>query len=112
MGVRGTAGAAALAWRGDRACVGGMSEAPSNDELSERLAVLEERMNTVHAEYRTDIARLAEDMAKREAREAERDATARWWQTAIALAGFGVATAVILAGIGVATTVIINYLPG
>ena len=69
-------------------------------------------MNTVQAEYRTDIARLAEYLAKRDAEAAqrevlrtEREATARWWQTAIA-------TAVILAGIGVATTVIINYLPG
>ena len=110
--VREDPGAACLAWGGDRAYVEAMSEAPSNHELSERLVALEERMNTVQAEYRTDIARLAEDMAKREAREAERDATARWWQTAIALAGFGVATAVILAGIGVATTIIINYLPG
>ena len=65
-------------------------------------------MNTMQAEYRTDIARLAEDMAKRDAEAArrevqrtEREATARWWQTAIA-------TAVTLAGIGVATTVIIN----
>ncbi|MDE0694957.1 MAG: hypothetical protein OXH76_03880 [Boseongicola sp.] len=68
-------------------------------------------MNTVQAEYRTDIARLAEDMAKRDAEAArrevqrtEREATARWRQTAIA-------TAVILAGIGVATTVIISNLP-
>ena len=29
---------------------------------------LEERMNTQKAEYRTEIARLAEDLAKREAR--------------------------------------------
>ena len=50
-------------------------------------------MNTMQAEYRTDIARLAEDMAKRdaaraerEAARAERDATARWWQTAILVA--------------------------
>ena len=62
-------------------------------------------MNTVQAEYRTDIARLAEDMAKREVQRTEREATAHRWQTAIA-------TVVILAGIGVATTVIINYLSG
>ena len=37
-------------------------------ELSEKHAVLEERMNTKQAEYKTDIARLAEDMAKRETR--------------------------------------------
>ncbi len=32
------------------------------------MATLEERMNTRHAEYKTDIARLAEDAAKRETR--------------------------------------------
>ena len=55
-------------------------------DLDKRLVVLEERMKTMHAEYRTDIARLAEDMAKRDAARAERDATARWWQTAIVIA--------------------------
>jgi len=34
-------------------------------ELNARVARLEERMKTMQAEYRTDIARLAEDMAKR-----------------------------------------------
>lgn len=89
-----------------------MSEAPDNHELARQLAVLEERMNTMQAEYRTDIARLAEDMAKRDAEAArrdvqktEREATARWWQTAIMLAAFGIGTAIV-------TAVIINYLPG
>ena len=69
-------------------------------------------MNTMQAEYRTDIARLAEDMANRDAEAArrdvqktEREATARWWQTAIMLAAFGIGTAIV-------TAVIINYLPG
>ena len=31
-----------------------------------KLAVLEERMKTMHVEYKTDIARLAEDGALRE----------------------------------------------
>ena len=39
---------------------------PTNHELSERIAVLEEKMNTKQQEYKTDIARLAEDMAKRD----------------------------------------------
>ena len=34
-------------------------------ELKGGLKALQERMNTMQAEYRTDIARLAEDMAKR-----------------------------------------------
>jgi len=63
-----------------------MGDAPDIHALSERIAVLEERMNTMHAEYRTDVARLAEDMAKRDAARSERDATARWWQTVILIA--------------------------
>ena len=45
-----------------------MTDGPTPQELSERLARLEERMKTMQAEYKTDIARLAEDMAKRETR--------------------------------------------
>jgi len=37
-------------------------------ELNERVARLEERMETMKAEYRTDIACLAEDLAKQETR--------------------------------------------
>ena len=37
-------------------------------KFAERLARLEEGMKTMQAEYKTDIARLAEDMAKRETR--------------------------------------------
>lgn len=55
-------------------------------------------MHTVQAEYRTDIARLVEDMAKREVQRTAREATARWWQTAV-----------ILAGIGIAATFVISY---
>ena len=50
-----------------------MSGQPSNENLAGQLAVLEERMNTHQAEYRTDIARLAEDMAKRDAEAAKRE---------------------------------------
>ncbi len=39
---------------------------PNPHELALRLAVLEERMKTMQAEYKTDIARLAEDAAKRD----------------------------------------------
>ena len=41
-------------------------------------------MNRMQAEYRTEIARLAEDMAKR-------DATVCWWLTAIIVAAISVA---------------------
>lgn len=38
------------------------------DDWRTAVAVLEERMKTTQAEYKTDIARLAEDAAKRETR--------------------------------------------
>ena len=40
--------------------------------VRERLAALEERMNTMYAKYETGIARLAEDMAKRDAESTNR----------------------------------------
>ncbi|MCY4156219.1 MAG: hypothetical protein OXF66_02110 [Gammaproteobacteria bacterium] len=41
---------------------------PNPHELELKLAVLEEKMKTAQSEYKTDIARLAEDNAKRETR--------------------------------------------
>ena len=76
-----------------------MSELPSNHELARQLAVLEERMKTMQAEYKTYIARLAEIMAKRDAEAAKRDAEAakrdkdnlRWivglWIAAVVIVG-------------------------
>ncbi len=43
------------------------------DDLRVQVARLEERMNTMQAEYKTDIALLAEQLAERDARLAERD---------------------------------------
>ena len=37
-------------------------------DLATKVAVLEERMKTMQAEYKTDLARIAEDAAKRETR--------------------------------------------
>ncbi|MCY3997211.1 MAG: hypothetical protein OXF07_13825 [Rhodobacter sp.] len=67
-----------------------MDKPPDNHELARQVAVLEERMNTHRAEYRTDIARLAEDMAKRDAARYKSDTNARWWQTAILIAALGI----------------------
>ncbi len=57
---------------------------PTHD-LAVKMAALEERMKTMQAEYKTDIARLAEDIAKR-----DRDNT-RWmvglWIAAIVVLG-------------------------
>lgn len=41
---------------------------PCTAELAAELAVLEERRKTMQVEYKTDIARPAEDNAKRETR--------------------------------------------
>ncbi len=63
-------------------------------------------MSTMQAEYRTDIARLAEDMAKRDAEGAKRetDAVKRDKQQLLAIAGL----------IAIATTIlgILIGLPG
>ena len=79
-------------------------DGPTPHELSERIARLEERMKTMQAEYKTDIARLAEYMAKRDTeaakQAAKRDAEAakrhkenlRWqiglWVAAIVVLSF------------------------
>ena len=50
-----------------------MSGAPDDHGLARQVAVLEERMKTMQAEYKTDIGRLAEDMAKRDTETAKRE---------------------------------------
>ena len=77
-----------------------MSEAPDSHELARQLVALEGRMNTHQAEYRTDIAKLAASIAERDANKARHDSQERWWQTAIILAGIGVAVTIILAVLG------------
>jgi len=84
---------------------------PTNHELSERIAVPEERMNTKHAEYataaerltgetrsaidrlRTDMADLKTDMARRDVEAGKRDRdNLRWqiglWVAAVVILGF------------------------
>ncbi|MCY4167995.1 MAG: hypothetical protein OXE82_06910, partial [Rhodobacter sp.] len=82
----------------------GMGDAPDIHALSERLAVLEERMNTHQATYEKALERFERRMADRDAAlseriatAADRNATARWWQTGAILAGIAVAVAVIIA---------------
>ena len=84
-----------------------MSEAPDNHELARQFAVLEERMNTHQATYETALERLERRMAerdaeaaKREVQRTEREAMARWWQTAVLLGGMSIVAAVIIAVIG------------
>ncbi len=70
-----------------------MGDAPDIHALSERIAVLEERMNTHQATYEKALERFERRMADRDAALSERIATAtermassRWWQTAIIIA--------------------------
>ncbi len=55
----------------------------SSDPLAVQVARLEERMKTMQADYKTDIARLAEDAAKRDAEAAKRET-----RLILAMAGF------------------------
>jgi len=73
---------------------------PTNHELSERIAVLEEKMNTKQQEYKTDIARLAEQMANWKTDMSRRDTEAGRRENRNLLAtlgGLAVATAIISA---------------
>ena len=66
-----------------------MNETPQDPAV--KLAVLEERMKTMQAEYKTDIAMLAADNARRDAEHAKRDKDNLRWQV-----GLWIATVVIL----------------
>ena len=83
---------------------------PDIHQLARQVAVLEERMNTKQAEYRSDLADLMREIAstnaetnaelqKQIATATECMATTRWWQTAILLGGMGIVAAVIIAAV-------------
>ncbi len=64
-----------------------------NQELAKQIAVLKQTMETHKQEYKTDIARLAEQMAKRDIETHKRDKdNLRWqlglWVAAIVILGF------------------------
>ena len=65
----------------------GAPDGKNHADLATRLAALEERMKTMQAEYKTDIALLAKQNAERDTRIAERDtANTRWLVGSIAVA--------------------------
>ena len=85
---------------------GGLSGAPDIHDLARQAAVLEERMSTKQAKYRSDLANLMHEIAtanaetqKQFATATERMATTRWWQTAVLLGGMGIVAAVIIAAV-------------
>ena len=47
---------------------------PTLNQLARELTALQEKMNTHQAEHRTEIGRLAKNMAERDARRTEHDA--------------------------------------
>ena len=77
-----------------------MAGGPTPHQLSERIARPEERMKTMQTEYKTDIGRLAEYMARRDAEALKRDTEAakrdkdnlHWmiglWIAAVVVLGF------------------------
>ena len=68
-----------------------------DETLAVQLARLEERMNTMQAEYKTDIARLAEDMARRDADASKRETMRAWTTIGTMIGVVALATTVILA---------------
>jgi len=69
-------------------------------EQSERIARMEERMDTLRSDlsatlsgFRADMAGMMKEIAKDNATMTERMATARWWQTAILAAALGISVA-------------------
>ena len=68
-----------------------MSGQPSTEDLARQLAVLEERMKTMQAEYESALDRFRADMAAHREDSAKRDKDNLRWQI-----GLWVATVVIL----------------
>ena len=73
--------------------LGRMSDAPDNHALDRRLAVLEERMNTLQADLAATLEGFRKDMAQRDTEAAKRDKdNTRWqiglWVAAIVVLGF------------------------
>ena len=68
-----------------------MSGQPSTEDLARQLAVLEERMKTMQAEYESALDRFRADMAAHREDSARRDKDNLRWQI-----GLWVATVVIL----------------
>ncbi len=80
--------------------LGNKQGTPDSHELARQFAILEERMKTMQAEYKTDIALLAQqmgqqmadiktDMARRDTEAAKRDTEAAKRETRLLLAVAG-----------------------
>ncbi|MCY4315432.1 MAG: hypothetical protein OXC66_04870 [Roseovarius sp.] len=79
-----------------------MGETPDNQELDKRLAVLEERMNTIHANLDATLNAFRVDAVNAKADAEKRDKNATRW----VVGSIGIATALILAGLGISVTIL------
>ena len=68
----------------------------TNNDLGSRVAVMEERMNTVRAELRADMAEHARDIANRSAAAADFRTRLIFWQIGFAVALAGLAASLVL----------------
>ncbi|MCY4227668.1 MAG: hypothetical protein OXF20_08265 [Gammaproteobacteria bacterium] len=71
---------------------------PTNHELSERIAVLEEKMNTSYERLMADMARRDTDMARRDTEMARRDKDNQRWTVGFGIAQIAITIAVLGAG--------------
>jgi len=71
---------------------------PANHELAKEIAVLRQTMETHKQEYKTDIARLAEQMVRRDAESHKRDKDSLRWTVGFGVAQIAVTIAVLAAG--------------
>ena len=76
-----------------------MTSGPDIHDLARHVAVMEKSMETMQAEYRTDIARLAETMAQRDAEAARRDKDNLRWTVGFGIAQTLVTVAILGAGL-------------
>ncbi len=63
-----------------------MGDARDINALSERMKTMQAENETLKADLTATLSGMRTDMARRDAARSERDATARWWQTAIMIA--------------------------
>ena len=78
-----------------------MDDPPDNRELAKRFDLLKKdfeimqanvnsTLNEMRANVNSTLNEMRAEIAKRDAARSERDATARWWQTAILIAALGI----------------------
>ena len=67
-----------------------MDDPPDSRELAKRFDLLKKDFEIMQANVNSTLNEMRTEMAQRDAARSERDATARWWQTAILIAALGI----------------------